>query len=448
MLECAIRVRRAILAALTLFVASSAASAEDAKRAKPDYDGRGDSPAPAGDAALWVPRVIFAPFYFTSEFLLRRPLGLLIPVAERNDWAATLINFFTFDKDHKTGLVPTAFFDFGFIASVGLYFFWDDMIVKNNDLVVHGSTGGGDWIALSGTDRFKLGKNSTVAVDLGWVHRPDYVFHGIGPRSLESDRGRFSTFTTTLGPRYDLKIGSAVRYQAKVGVKSVRFRDGHFGGDPTMLQQIAAGVYPTPSGFVDGYTAAYERMELAIDSRAPRPATQSGARASAHTEHGTDLAASVAQSWIRYGATLGGYWDVNDHQRVVSLVVNTEFADPLRGGEIPFTEQVVWGGMGDFSGYRPGRLVGRSAASASLNYEWPVWVWLDGTIHVAVGNVFDAGLKDFSTNLLRLSSSLGVRTSSSPDHQFEILFGVGSETFEHGAQITAFRLAIGGTNGF
>jgi hypothetical protein len=437
-----------MVVASALLFAASPAHAEDAKRRLPDYDGRGEPPAPPGDAALWVPRIVFAPFYLVSEFVLRRPLGLLIPYAERKHWAATLIDLFTFDREHNVGLVPTAFFDFGFRASVGFYFFWDEALAKKNSLVVHGSTSGGDWLALSGTDRVKLGKNDTIGLHAGWVHRPDYVFHGLGPRSLESSRGRYGTFATDIGPQYELHLGPAVRYQAAVGVKAVRFRDGSFGSDPGILQQLAAGVYPRPPGFTDGYSAGYERMDLAIDSRKARPAPQSGARVTSHVEHGTDLHASPARSWVRYGGALGGFWDVNDHQRVVSLVVTAELADPVHGGEIPFTEQVVWGGSGDFSGFRPGRLVGRSAASAALNYEWPVWVWLDGTIHAAVGNVFDAGLRDFSPSLLRMAGSLGVRTTSSPDHPFEILLGAGTETFEHGAQLTSFRLAVGGTNGF
>src|SRR3954449_2198695 len=41
-----------------------------AKRAVPDYDGRGEKPT-TQDGLLWIPRIIAAPFYFFTEYLLR-----------------------------------------------------------------------------------------------------------------------------------------------------------------------------------------------------------------------------------------------------------------------------------------------------------------------------------------------------------------------------------------
>src|ERR1700722_16456517 len=52
------------------------------KRALPDYGGE-PSHASAGDAALWVPRVIFYPVYLVSEYVIRRPLGAAESAAER-----------------------------------------------------------------------------------------------------------------------------------------------------------------------------------------------------------------------------------------------------------------------------------------------------------------------------------------------------------------------------
>jgi hypothetical protein len=66
----------------------------------------------------------------------------------------------------------------------------------------------------------------------------------------------------------------------------------------------------------------------------------------------------------------------------------------------------------------------------------------------ALGNVFDAGFRDFDPKLLRLSSGLGVQSTGSSDHRFEVLVGFGTETFEQGTKVDSFRLVIGGTNGF
>jgi hypothetical protein len=66
------------------------------KRPLPDYDGRGPRGTTAGEAALWVPRAVLSPVYFTTEWLIRRPLGATISAAERANLPNTLYNFFTF----------------------------------------------------------------------------------------------------------------------------------------------------------------------------------------------------------------------------------------------------------------------------------------------------------------------------------------------------------------
>src|SRR5689334_24631168 len=58
---------------------------KDDERAVPDYDGRGDDPTTAGDVLIWVPRVLFSPLYFVSEFIVRRPLGWLVSTAEEEE---------------------------------------------------------------------------------------------------------------------------------------------------------------------------------------------------------------------------------------------------------------------------------------------------------------------------------------------------------------------------
>jgi len=96
---------------------------ESPKRAVPDYDGRGSEPTTAGDVALWVPRVLVAPVYFLTEYVIRRPLGWLISTAEMNQWPTAVRDFFVFGPEKKAGIVPTFFLDLGFRPSVGIFAF-------------------------------------------------------------------------------------------------------------------------------------------------------------------------------------------------------------------------------------------------------------------------------------------------------------------------------------
>lgn len=108
-----------IFAALLLSTfAPRLASAGD-KRPLPDYDGRGGEPTTAGDVLIWIPRIILAPLYLVSEYVIRWPLGLAIGGAERAGLPQTIYDIFAFGPDHKVGIVPTGYVDFGFRPSVG-----------------------------------------------------------------------------------------------------------------------------------------------------------------------------------------------------------------------------------------------------------------------------------------------------------------------------------------
>jgi hypothetical protein len=420
---------------------------ESPKRKVPDYEGRGAPETTAGDVALWIPRVILAPLYLVSEYVIRRPLGWVITTAERNQWPAAIRNFFLFGPDKKAGIVPTAFLDFGFRPSVGVYAFWDDLLGPGNHLRLHATTLGTDWLQGAIADRIPLGKDASLDLRVEGVHRPDYIFHGLGPRSLQDNRTRFGIDQVRARPVFEMNWWKSSRVATEAGFKYVKFRDDACCDDPSLVTAIRDGWQKSPPGFDTGYSSVYQRGELTIDTRDERPADQSGLRLELEAEHGSNVRRSNA-NWIRYGGSVGGILDVKNN-RTVSLSVTTLFVDPIsRGAEIPFTEQVVLGGSGPMRGYLYGRLVDRSAAVATLKYKWPIWVFLDGTIQLATGNVFGPHLEGFKTKLLRLSGAIGVESVGSPDHTFEFLAGFGTETFDQGATVNSLRLLFGTNRGF
>jgi hypothetical protein len=423
-----------------VILASASARADEPKRTVPDYDGRGPPPTTAGDVAIWVPRIIFSPLYFTSEFILRRPLGALVMAAERSHVPTFLYDLFTFGPDHKAGFAPIALFDFGFNPSVGVYAFWDDAFAEGNHLSLHGSTWGADWLAGTLTDRLRLHGKDTLSLKLTALHRPDRAFFGDGPRSLQSNLSRYGEDLVDGGAVVDIRLWRASQVQAAVGIRSASFYRGHYGGDPSIEQQVASGAFPLPDGFDRGYTAEYNRVLLALDSRQKRPAPGSGARIELDAEQGNDVRQAAGSGWIRYGATAGGFYDLNDHGRVISLSVATLFADPLGGRPVPFTELVALGGDNPMPGFWWGRLADRSAAVATAEYRWPIAPFLDGSMQAAVGNVFGEHLDGFEPSLLRFSGAVGVSTVTAPDSALQILVGFGTETFEQGGQVDSIRV--------
>jgi hypothetical protein len=417
------------------------------KRALPDYGGE-PSHASAGDAALWVPRVIFYPVYLVSEYVIRRPLGAAESAAERANLPGKIYDFFTFGPDHKAGFLPIALLDFGFKPSVGVYAFWDDAFFNGDDLRLHASTWGPDWLAGSLVQRIRFNAKDNVQLKLLAIHRPDYVYFGEGPSSLQSSESRYGEdrIDGQIKPTFRLWRSSVV--ETDVGVRYASFYNGNFGNDPTLLHQVAAGVFPLPAGYTTGYTAEYNGARAALDTRRPYPASGSGVRIEAQFEQGNDVAGVPTSGWLKYQGAVGGYLDIT-HRRIVSLTVAALFTDPLGNDPVPFTELVSLGGdlaragVLPMPGFFPGRLVDRSGAAATLEYRWPIGPWLDGSMQVAVGNVFGEHFDDFDVKLLRLSASLGIETDSSPDSNFHILIGMGTETFDQRTKVDSFRLAAG-----
>lgn len=423
------------------------------KRKVPDYGGRGPEPTTVGQDLLVIPRVIFAPIYLTTEYVIRKPLGAAITAAERSNVPQVLYDFFAFGPDHKAGVLPTVFFDFGFSPSVGLYGFWNDAGFKGHNLNAHFSIWTSDWIAGSLSDRVPLGKKSGLTTKLAALRRPDRTFFGLGPSSLQDNLSRYGETRLEGSETFNLPLWRSSQFQAGVGFRSVNLYNGDYDGEPTVTDEVAQGAYPLPPGFGAGYSDEFNHALLALDTR--KKGSGTGVRIEAQVEEGNDVRQSPASGWVRYQGTVGAFVDVNGRGRVLSLTATTLFADPLEnGGSIPFTEQITLGGntpvlsslasgAGLMPGLYAGRLVDRSAAVATLQYRWPIWGWIDGTLQAATGNVFGEHLDEFKMSLLRFSGALGIESSGVSDSALHLLIGIGSETFDHGGQIDSVRLAFG-----
>jgi hypothetical protein len=444
-------VRRRAAAALALIAVSAVARASGAaepKRAQPDYDGRGGEPTTAGDVALWIPRVLLSPLYFVSEYLIRRPIGALIAGAERAGVPGLLYDFFLFGPNHRGGIFPVAFIDFGFEPSVGVYTFWNDAFVRGHDLSLHATTWGSDWIAATFADRVHLSSDPAdlAVVEASGVRRPDYTFFGLGPSSRQSDLVRYGSDSLEARTGVDQHLWRSSSFRARVGVRSVDFRRGGLGSDPVLQDTVAAGSMPEPPGVARGYTVGTSSLAVAVDSRRPDAESGSGLRLALEGAYAGDV--RETGGWVTYGGAAGAFLDLNDRQRVVSLSVMARFVDPLGNASVPFTELATLGGSYPMRAFYPGRLYDRSAAVAELAYRWPVWIWLDGAMRFEVGNVFGPDLRGFDPGLLRFSGSIGLEAKGVTSNPLQLLLGVGTETFESGAKVDAFRFVVGTTHGF
>jgi hypothetical protein len=405
--------------------------------------------------------VLLSPFYLLSEYVIRKPLDALFGFLESHDRLNALYDFFAFGPDHKIGFAPIGFVEFGFLPSFGVYGFWNDALVRNNAFHVHVEAWPTDWVAASFTDRYTFGDSHFVELRAAGVNRPDQVFYGIGPGSLESDRSRFREARTDLSATVDLHLWRSSRVRTWGGLRKVDLSDGHYGSDPSLSTEAATRAFPIPFGFDRGYLDPYGAIGAAFDTRSAA-APGSGIRLEAEGDLGTDVMHGSA-GWAHWGGAASVFIELGQPRRVLSLSAAAMFADPLGSDPSPFTELVSLGGDKWMTGYFPGRLRGRSAAVGMLRYDWPIASWIDGTLQAAFGNVFDAHLDGLRPGLLRFSGALGITTTSEivaafagagnvpSGHQraapvgpkLEFVAGFGTETFEQGAAVKSFHVAFG-----
>ncbi len=447
------------------------------KREPTDYDGRPDVTSAAEDA-LWIPRVLFFPVYIVTEYFLRVPLGALTVAVEENDVIATIQNFFFFGPDKNIAIIPTGLIDFGFRPSVGLYFLWNDFLTKGNDLRATAAFGGiqfwkgglANRIGIDtpvGTERSK----SYVQFEANFLTRHDLLFWGVGSTTSDDDEATYGIFTWGGGARIHVEPWRGTFFEGWVTGRFTKTGAGECGGQvsvvtesyiarvcesPTLRRNVLDGAYPLPPQYGRPYATVKSGVRVALDSRDPRPAPGTGVAIDVSAEHVAELDQPALGGWLNWGGVVGAFVDLTGKQRVLGLTLAARFQDKLRDETIiPFTELVGAKHIEDvpdldlLRGFKPGRLLGSSAIAATVDYRWPIWAFLDGTLQAGVGNTFEEPhLEDFDPELLRFSFLGGIRTPNHRDHSFNFLLGFGTKPFSEGAAPSGLRFVLGGTTGF
>ncbi len=390
--------------------------------------------------------MILFPVYLVTEYVVRAPIGAVATSAEKDQWPSSIFNFFAFGPDHKIGIFPIFFVNFGFRPSIGLHFFWDDSFAVGNDFTADAAWGGSNWITLALGDRYRLSPDSSILVSARWNRRPDSLYFGIGSSVSNTFQSRWGSDLVEGSVTYTKIIHRVFRLEAKARLDRTIFRDYSCCGDPTVQQRVAAGDYPEPPGYGENTTAAELGFTAVLDTRSPGPTNRSGVRVGLSVNPAVDVTRGFDRSWIRYGAAVEGSWDVTGRGRVLSLGVIALFSDPMGSQPVPFYELVTIGGTEPFTGFLHGRLRDSSAVGAELSWRWPVFAFVDGVAAVSFGNVFDSHLGNFRWDLLRLNAELGVRTAAAlGPSNFQFIMGIGTEPFNAGLTVTSFSLVFGVT---
>ncbi|MFT6398822.1 MAG: hypothetical protein ACJAYU_003584 [Bradymonadia bacterium] len=437
------------------------------RRDAPDLDQREDAKPTPGQRALWIPRVLLAPVYGVTEYVIRRPIGAFALWGEQNHLGSKVANVLTFGTGGRIGVYPTALFDFGLRSSVGLYLFSNDTPREGDHMRMHFAWGGSDWWRFTFRERILLGGNGGQNTELSasrlgfhfvFDQRPDHLFtNGIG---ISEDDTIAAYKWTRLGGQIDAEwaFGELDGLEAHFAASRNRFGDGDGSIDQAdvaffeLLQQEgttdlleANDVAP---GF-DGYELIDIGTTVTLDSRDADPASAgSGVRLAMSGRYGNDVG-DAERSWLGGSTHLTLYGDINGRRRVFSVSQRAELVSSLGDKPIPYTELPGLGGTEGLRGYVAERARGESTLLTAFQYTYPVWAFMDGFVFYEVGNAYAGAFEGASLRGMASSFGMGLRSNGDRDVQFSLLFGAGLTPFDaddYGIQST--RILLGAQRGF
>ena len=243
---------------------------------------------------------------------------------------------------------------------------------------------------------------------------------------------------------FDFPMWRASRIDAGLGMRSVSLLRRSLRGRLRASSRTSPPAsFPLPDGFARGYTAEYNDVLVALDSRRPYPAEGSGVRLEAQAEQGSDVRQSPGSGWLHTAAGAGGFWDVTGNRRVISLSALAMFSDPLGSRPVPFTELGHRRWRCSLARARsprrcrassPGAWSDRSAAVATLRYKWPIAPVDRRLAARRPWATSSASTCRASTRGCCASPAPSAsRATARPIAASSCILGFGTETFEHGA---------------
>ncbi len=413
-------------------------------RAVPDYDGRGEPPTTAGDVLRGVGRVLLFPVRVVVDYGVRWPLGYLVRKVEHSRAFLSAIRYVFLQPAAPTmSIFPIAFYDFGFQSSIGVRMLWTNgFLFPGSRVSIKLGTGGRDWWRgdLSATVAAPYGLR--WGVDIGLRHRPDQQFFGLGPRAPQEALARYAH------TRAGISVSAGwPALQVWAGSVTSGSTESHYDGDPSIEDQVAAGrIEEAPPGYGQLLVTSRAGLRFALDSRwRERDAgliPPSGVRLDAVIErvHESELG-----SWWHSDVTIGAALILDriaEHK--LDVRARVELIEPDDDAIVPFLELATVGGSRDLRGFASGRGRDKSAATFTLDYQWPLAAWLDATLYLAAGNVFGEGLSGFAAGNLRGTLGFGLGIAGiDKDRQIELWTAVGTEPFDEGLEAAGFRLVLG-----
>lgn len=415
--------------------AAPRARADDAPPPQNSDDYRGRTPyTRADEVAAWIPRVLFSPLYFVTEYGLRLPVYEFLQWADRHN-VIPYVNDVVLKPTKDVRWNPVVVVDVGVFYAGGAMFEFSNLGAKDHTLTLMAAGGGPDAWFFSARDDWKSGP-AHVGLHGAAFSRADRSYYGLGPYSenakVDFAQTRFEGFGYASVAR-----GNHFQLQGSAG-----FRADHTGPSdddgPSIESRFKTSGVP---GF--GQTMlAMSMLDLKLDTR-ENVDVSGGARLLANATYARDVTDS-ARTFVSTTVDAEVAAEVMKPDRVLALRGYFRDAIPLGTEPVPFLEQSMLGWRNHY-GFFWGRFRDESALMLELRYRYPVAFFVDMTWIASVGNVFKRDLSDFDPKALTTSLGVGFRTRRTGRRPLELIVAVGSTRFDEAFGVQSVRFYLSTT---
>ena len=400
------------------------------------FDGR--RPRASARSLLWLPRILLAPIRLVVK-AIEWPTQRMTEWIEKVHLVRRVTRLFT-SADGLIGLRPSLSYTSSFVPLFGATFFDHRFIGPGTGFELT-LQGGDPRVLFAGVHLRPFHEWRAIGFDFEstYSRRDDRLFTGIGTAQAHLQPGtRYSSDEVNLQGELHLVASLAVRamFSGQFGVR--RFGDGRAIADDLPITQVdcirdahGACVPGTVDealvpGFRKGTQFARAGAHLMVDSRDSRFRPTSGAAAHLAVWYTHGLGAD-SSAYFRFHGGLEAVLDLWNHSHVLAARVTADTLVPVGAPPVTFSELVILGGPDDLRGVRPGKYRDFSSLLFSVEYRWPVWMWMDASLFFDYGGVFGRGFANVGTEPMIPCWGGGVRlrTLSHFYGRAQVAYGLG-----------------------
>jgi hypothetical protein len=278
------------------------------------------------------------------------------------------------------------------------------------------------------------------------LNRNDYYYSGIGMETARTHPGaRFSLESFEQGNelRYIAARQLWFRTTGLFGIR--RFGNGVADGSDLPIDEvycirlldtrcIPGTVSPLQvPGFHTGTQFLRVGAGMHLDTRDSLYRPTMGAAFELDFDYSHGLGHDDQSSYFRMHAALGGVLDLWRRSRILVLRATTDAVWPTNDFPVPFFELPLLGGPDALRGARWGKYRDFTTVLFTVEYRWPIWMWMDASLFVDSGGAFGRNYQGFQLNQFATGIGAGLRLRTSTAFVTRVFMAYGfNEGFNFG----------------